>query len=321
MRGLLGVIAVVVLLLAAPVPLASAQSAPFCGPGQAPQFRLGFADLKARVGAPMGDPVECEHADGTTGDTLQETTRGLSFWRRSTNTPTFTDGNRHWALTPAGLLYWEGSSIDPPAGAVVLAPAAPPGPARPPAADSTLERFVRGLVPQIDAYWRDRFAASGVAYATPRVLWLERGQAASTRCWRGLPPSPGYCPLDDTLFLPASFFEPIWLRGDDAAVAVVVAHEWGHHVQRLLGTLNSGYQNIQEELQADCYAGSFFGYADAMGWLDPGDIDEAVRMAATAGDRPGIAASDPRAHGSSDQRVNAFRRGLGDPMSCAAYTP
>src|SRR3954454_15461276 len=97
-----------------PASSALAQAAPFCSPGTSPRFVAGFADLKARVGAAMGDPLECEHTDGSTGDVLQQTTTGLAFWRKSTNTPTFTDGYRHWGLTPAGLLSWEGSAVDPP---------------------------------------------------------------------------------------------------------------------------------------------------------------------------------------------------------------
>jgi hypothetical protein len=97
-----------------PASSALAQAAPFCSPGTSPRFVAGFADLKAQVGAAMGDPLECEHTDGSTGDVLQQTTTGLAFWRKSTNTPTFTDGFHHWALTPGGLVAWDGQSVDPP---------------------------------------------------------------------------------------------------------------------------------------------------------------------------------------------------------------
>jgi hypothetical protein len=107
---------------------AAAQSAPHCNPGQAPSFVFGFAELRAEVGAAMGDPISCEYADPNgTGDTLQDTSTGLAFWRKSTNTPTFTDGATHWGLTPAGFVAWTGPSIDPPAG-VAVPPAAPPVP-------------------------------------------------------------------------------------------------------------------------------------------------------------------------------------------------
>jgi len=112
---LLSVAFVLGALFLAPAPSAFAQSAPFCPPGATPRFANGFATLKANLGPIMGDPVECEHNDGATGDVIQQTSTGLSFWRQSTNTPTFTDGYRHWALTGSGLLAWEGSAIDPPA--------------------------------------------------------------------------------------------------------------------------------------------------------------------------------------------------------------
>ena len=111
---LLGALLTIGVVFLAPAPQAFAQSAPFCGQGSSPKFSYGFADLKARLGSAMGDPVECEHTDGTSGDVLQQTTTGLAFWRKSTNTPTFTDGFNHWALTPNGLLSWTGQSVDPP---------------------------------------------------------------------------------------------------------------------------------------------------------------------------------------------------------------
>jgi hypothetical protein len=77
-------------------------------------FVFGFANLKARLGDWMGDPSTCEFADPNgTGDVHQVTTAGLAFWRKSTNTPTFTDGWHHWALTTRGFLTWTGESIDP----------------------------------------------------------------------------------------------------------------------------------------------------------------------------------------------------------------
>jgi hypothetical protein len=95
-------------------PAAQAQSAPYCQAGAAPAFVLGFADLKGQVGDAMGDAIECEHANPANGDTLQKTSTGLSFYRKATNTPTFTDGFNHWALSTSGLVTWTGTDIDPP---------------------------------------------------------------------------------------------------------------------------------------------------------------------------------------------------------------
>ncbi len=104
-----------------PPPPPPGGEAPYCESGKSPEFVFGFAALKAAVGDPMGTPLECEHTNPENGDALQQTTTGLSFYRKSTNTPTFTNGFEHWALTPNGLVYWVGDSIDPP-------PDAPPAP-------------------------------------------------------------------------------------------------------------------------------------------------------------------------------------------------
>jgi hypothetical protein len=100
-----------------------ALSATHCLPGQTPHYVSGFAELHARLAAWMGEPVTCEFPDpNNSGDVHQQTTVGLAFWRKSTNTPTFTDGYNHWALTSSGLVTWTGTSIDPPESAEPAAP-------------------------------------------------------------------------------------------------------------------------------------------------------------------------------------------------------
>ena len=89
-------------------------AANFCGIDEEPQFYFGIAYLKSLLGPVMGDPVECEHANPANGDALQHTTTGLAFYRKATNTPTFTDGWTHWAWTENGLVTWVGASVDPP---------------------------------------------------------------------------------------------------------------------------------------------------------------------------------------------------------------
>jgi hypothetical protein len=109
------VAAVLAVTLLGAAPSVSAQGASECLAGQAPRFVFGFADLKTQLGDAMGEPVTCEFSDpGGTGDVHQRTTTGLAFWRKSTNTPTFTNGFEHWATTPTGPVTWTGASIDPP---------------------------------------------------------------------------------------------------------------------------------------------------------------------------------------------------------------
>jgi hypothetical protein len=113
-RALVAISLIAVLVLV-PAPVALAQTAQGCQPGEAPHFTFGFAILKDQIGDAMGDPVTCEFSDPNgTGDVHQRTSTGLAFWRKSTNTPTFTDGFNHWAQTPQGWLTWTGASIDPP---------------------------------------------------------------------------------------------------------------------------------------------------------------------------------------------------------------
>ena len=132
----LRLVVIATLAAAAIQAVASAQALPFCEPGQEPAFQSGFAALKEQLGDTMGEPTECEHANPENGDTLQNTTTGLSFYRRSTNTPTFTNGFEHWGLTSEGMVFWTGDSIDPPGltgpGPTTL-PAPPPRPAPAPA--------------------------------------------------------------------------------------------------------------------------------------------------------------------------------------------
>lgn len=97
----------------APQPVALAAPQNYCTAGQSPHYAFGFRTLHDVLGATMGEPTECEHPDATNGDTLQHTTTGLAFYRAGTNTPTFTDGNIHFALTSEGLVTWHGASIDP----------------------------------------------------------------------------------------------------------------------------------------------------------------------------------------------------------------
>ena len=95
---------------------AGSAAAPFCNPGQAPAFAAGPSALRGRLGDTMGTPVECEHAISAAGDTIQQTTTGLVAYNTLTNTVSFTDGWRHYAITPRGFVTWEGADSNPPPG-------------------------------------------------------------------------------------------------------------------------------------------------------------------------------------------------------------
>jgi hypothetical protein len=93
-----------------------AVSAPYCSPGQAPAFVHGLGALKEHLGDTMGTPLECEHPSTAIGDTIQQTSTGLAAYNKLTNTVTFTDGWRHWALRGDTVVTWEGTQSDPPTG-------------------------------------------------------------------------------------------------------------------------------------------------------------------------------------------------------------
>jgi uncharacterized protein len=167
--------------------------------------------------------------------------------------------------------------------------------------------------------------------------------ATRTACGYGQAASgPFYCPGEGKVYLDLSFFDELDRRfgaPGDFAQAYVVAHEVGHHVQNLTGLERRVRQarqqrpdqanelSVRMELQADCYAGVWGHSAARAGQLDPGDVDEGLRAAASIGDdriqrqSGGVVNPDSFTHGSSEQRVAWFRRGLesGNPESCDAF--
>lgn len=155
---------------------------------------------------------------------------------------------------------------------------------------------------------------------------------------------PFYCPGDRKVYLDLSFFDDLHQKlgaPGDFAQAYVLAHEVGHHVQSLTGTLesapfngNANERSVRVELQADCYAGVWGHEASKPGRaaagrveLDPGDVEEGLNAAAAIGDdrlqqrSQGRVAPESFTHGSSAQRVSWFRRGMesGDPRSCDTF--
>jgi hypothetical protein len=92
---------------------AAASGAAYCGPGQTLAFDGRLLELKQRLGDTMGVPVECAHAGSAASDTIEQTTTGLAEFNQLTGTASFTDGWRHWAVTPRGFVAWEGQSEPP----------------------------------------------------------------------------------------------------------------------------------------------------------------------------------------------------------------
>jgi hypothetical protein len=98
-----------------PVPRATVLQA-LCEAGQ-PRFLGTLANLKSRLGAAMGDATECEHSVDADGNTQQQTSTGLAYYRHRLDMPAFTNGYDHWALSKNQVLHWEGDEVEPPADA------------------------------------------------------------------------------------------------------------------------------------------------------------------------------------------------------------
>ena len=200
---------------------------------------------------------------------------------------------------------------------------------------------ILGYVNSIQKYWTEEFAASGETYQ-PSDTVLFSG-ATSSGCGTATSATgPFYCPLDKLIYLDLDFFKELRSRfGANAgslAQGYVVAHEYGHHVQDLLGLLQGGgggdtgaeSRAVRTELQADCFAGVWGNHAAATGFLEPftdAQIADALDAAAAVGDdriqeaTQGQVDPDSWTHGSSAQRQKWFKIGYqtGDPSRCDTF--
>ncbi len=205
--------------------------------------------------------------------------------------------------------------------------------------EERLVDFVDAVMGDIQGTWSSKI---GNYQPTKAVLFRDSIQSAC-----GLSSAatgPFYCPGDRQVYLDLSFFNALHQKlgaPGDFAQAYVLAHEMGHHVQNLTGTLesqsfsgNANERSVRVELQADCYAGVWGNEAakpgrDAAGKveLDPGDVEEGLNAAAAIGDdrlqrqSQGRVAPESFTHGSSAQRVSWFKRGMetGDPRACDTF--
>ena len=197
------------------------------------------------------------------------------------------------------------------------------------------EEELRGLVGAVLAdtedVWNDIFRQMGRQYREPTlVLFTDRVQSACGVA--GAAVGPFYCPGDQKLYIDLSFYRELKTRFQapgDFAQAYVIAHEVGHHIQNLLGTMDqvdSARQRMSEaeanqlsvrlELQADFLAGVWAHHAQKRGVLEQGDVEEALGAASAIGDdrlqrqTQGYVVPDSFTHGSSEQRIRWFRKGL-----------
>jgi len=200
------------------------------------------------------------------------------------------------------------------------------GPAQP---TGELDRMVSVVLADTERVWSDVFAAAGADYPEPKLVLFD-GMVRTACGAASSAVGPFYCPLDQQVYIDLSFADELDRRfgaPGDFAIAYVVAHEVGHHVQNTTGRLSDQPSNavsVQQELEADCLAGVWAHHANVGGLLEPGDLEEGLGAASAVGDdrlqrqSQGVVVPDSFTHGSSAERVAAFRSGwrAGDPASC-----
>lgn len=197
--------------------------------------------------------------------------------------------------------------------------------------EEELRQFTSAVLANTEDVWSQTFRQMGTQYREPTLV-LFTDQVRSACGVAGTAIGPFYCPGDQKVYLDLSFFRELQTRfraPGDFAQAYVIAHEVGHHVQNLLGTMDkvsASQQRLSEaeanrlsvllELQADFLAGVWAHHAQKQGILDPGDVEEALGAASAVGDdrlqreSQGYVVPDSFTHGTSEERIRWFRKGL-----------
>jgi len=231
-------------------------------------------------------------------------------------------------------------------GSVQQQQTAPPGYAPPSGSGASTaavnKDFSRAVLGDTEDVWSAIFKQNGSRYVPPTLV-LFRG-ATKSACGRAVAAvGPFYCPGDQNLYLDTTFFNELATRfgaPGEFAQAYVIAHEVGHHVQDLLGTMQkvqaqmersderaANALSVRLELQADCYAGVWGFYSVKRGIINANDVDSGLRAAAAVGDdriqkrTQGYVVPDSFTHGTSEERARWFKTGLqsGDLRDCNTF--
>jgi predicted metalloprotease len=211
--------------------------------------------------------------------------------------------------------------------------------------DDEMRQFVARVLGSTERTWTEIFAAAGQTYEKPTLV-LFSGAVESACGFAQAASGPFYCGADHKLYIDLSFYRELRERfaaPGDFAQAYVIAHEVGHHVQNLLGIMNKvqGLQrrggsqsqanalSVRLELQADCLAGIWANHAHReRNILEQGDVEEGLNAAAQIGDdrmqkrAQGYVVPEGFTHGSAEQRVRWFRRGIesGNLQQCDTFS-
>lgn len=191
--------------------------------------------------------------------------------------------------------------------------------------------FVETILGSTEEVWTRIFTQYGRTYPKPK-LNIFNAQVRSACGLASSASGPFYCPGDSEVYIDLSFFQQLereFKAGGDFAQAYVLAHEVGHHVQNVIGVLPQfnkmrrsmgkievNQMSVKVELQADCFAGMWGYYVAREGWLEAGDLEEALVAATQIGDdtiqkrTQGYVVPESFSHGTSEQRRYWFRRGF-----------
>ena len=199
------------------------------------------------------------------------------------------------------------------------------------AEDKELAQFVGVVLAETESVWHAIFKEEGSTYREPKLV-LFSGQVESACGVAGASTGPFYCPGDEKLYIDLSFFEELQKRfkaPGDFAMAYVIAHEVGHHIQKLTGVMDKmndlrsqvskeeyNQYSVRVELQADFYAGIWAHYTEQQDLLESGDLEEALNAASAVGDdniqkqAQGYVVPESFTHGTSAQRKKWFYKGF-----------
>ena len=204
-------------------------------------------------------------------------------------------------------------------------------------------KFTSVIFATTEDTWGQLFEKMGRHYQQPKLVMYRN--RITTGCGTGQSVmGPFYCPADSKVYIDLSFYDDMKHKlgaNGDFAQGYVIAHEVGHHVQKLLGTeakvrqlqqnatqTEANALSVRLELQADCYAGVWGHSMEQQGVLDAGDLEEALNAATAMGDdrlqkrSQGLVIPNTFTHGTSEQRYNWFKRGMdsGEPAQCDTFS-
>lgn len=174
----------------------------------------------------------------------------------------------------------------------------------------TIDDLIELARSDINDFWQGQFDFEGEDYEPP-IKFQSYTKEIDTACGPASLDNAFYCSADHSIYYDSNFLKAQLDTNGDFAPVLIVAHEWGHLVQSLLGILQDDtLYSIQIELQADCLAGVWAADADARSLLDQGDLEEGIVALFRVRDPKGTDFFDPQAHGTAGERIDAFNDGF-----------